>query len=621
MIYGTSLNSLVDVGKHAGFAAAMLTPTESWTPYNDAPPFTYNPYPKYNDKAWNATNKGTYSSCEGPDGELREVLVFSGHPLAFEKHSIGSYVPLGIDSNLCFERESRLGAYGYVEDGTTVLPKHKRSPKSLDWNTVNWGQLQNHCVEKNANRYTELEKMPLIDDKSVRNSSDPIERTVGPSNSTSVSRRIRNVVPQALNGTVTDETEAKNLNLHGVAQNTVGARSRTALLLRSYSGKNYTENDKQNIRSLVTELSLRSGGEYQVYLLVQIKESDIPLETTDATEYRKIIETMVPKEFWDMVIIWTDAMMREWYPKVPKDINNVHQSQWLSVQKFAQEHPEFEYYWNWELDTRYTGHHYNLLERLAEFASKQPMKGLWERNERFYIPSLHGDYYDSKFRTVVESVSGSDTIWGAPPVANVTPVGLKPPVSSYEDDNYKWGVGEEADLVTLSPIFNPINTSWPGRNDVWGYAGVEQTPRRATIGTQSRISKNLLNIMHNETKKGNHLSSEMAPQTVALLHGLKAVYAPIPVFFDRAWDGKKLDKWFNPGPKGVSGNTEESPFSWGREGRFAGSTWYYRAAPPMRLYNNWMGWEDSGVGGVEVSLPLTQPAFLLNMIIVGKEAW
>ena len=599
----------------------MLVPTESWTQYNDAPPFTYNPYPNYNDKAWNATNKGTYILCDGPDGELREVLVFSGHPLAFEKPSIGSYVPLGIDSNLCFERESRLGAYGFVEDGTKVLPKSKRVPKSLNWDTVNWGQLQSYCVEKNADRYTKLEKMPSVGDDSAKNSTDSGISLSGPSNSTIGRRMAINVEPQVLNRTIIDEAEAKAMGLHGIAKNTINAKSRTAILLRSYSGKNYTENDKQNIRSLVTELSLRSGGEYQVYLLVQIKDSVTPGDIADATQYREKIQAMVPKEFWNMVVAWDDAMMRKWYPKIPEDKNNVHQSQWLSVQKFAQENPEFEYYWNWELDSRYTGHHYNLLERLAEFATKQPMRGLWERNERFYIPSLHGDYYDSKFRATVESVSGSDTIWGAPVVANVTPIGPRPPVASYKDDNYKWGVGDEADLITLAPIFNPVNTSWPGKNDVWGYAGVEHTPRRATIGTQSRISKTLLDAMHNETRNGNHLSSEMAPQTVALLHGLKAVYAPIPVFFDRAWDGKKLDKWFNPGPKGVSGTTEESPFSWGREGRFAGSTWYYRATPPMRLYNNWMGWEDSGVGGAEVSPPITYRCKLLNMITVGKEAW
>lgn len=40
----------------------------------------------------------------------------------------------------------------------------------------------------------------------------------------------------------------------------------------------------------------------------------------------------------------------------------------------------------------------------------------------------------------------------------------------------------------------------------------------------------------------------MTPQTVALLHGFKAVFAPIPMFLDRDWSGESLEKFFNPGP-------------------------------------------------------------------------
>jgi len=173
-------------------------------------------------------------------------------------------------------------------------------------------------------------------------------------------------------------------------------------------------------------------------------------------------------------------------------------------------------------------------------------------------------------------------------------------------------VDEEADYITLAPIFNPVGSGWIIRDDVWGYGGPSNTPRRATIGTQSRCSRKLLDQMHKENVKGNHVSSEMTPQTVALLHGFKAVYAPLPIYFDRKWDGKSLEKWFNPGPKGESGSCKESPYGWGLETRFAGSTWYFRAITPMRLYNNWLGWEDSGIGGAEVYL-FIPPFFLLLM--------
>jgi hypothetical protein len=374
---------------------------------------------------------------------------------------------------------------------------------------------------------------------------------------------------------------------------------RTAVIIRTPSHLNFTENDKQNIRAMVSELSLRSGGEYEIFLLVEWKDETLPI-FSDKTLYRKAVAKSVPKEFASMTVLWNNAKMRELYPLIPREVNNVHQSQWLSVQYFAQEHPGFEFYWNWEFDTRYTGHYYNLLEKLPRFAKAQPRRGLWERNERYYIPSYHGRY--SKFVKMVEKSTENNTVWGAPHVVNVNYIGAAPPVNDPKDDKYVWGVGEDADYITLSPIFNPVNTSWPGKNDVWGYDGPEQTPRRATIGTQSRCSKKLLDTMHDENKKGNHISSEMTPQTVSLLHGLKAVYAPIPMYFDRSWPGESLQRYFNPGPEGQSGSTEESPFSWGREVRFQGSTWYYRATSPQRLYNNWLGWEDSGIGGPEVRI-------------------
>jgi hypothetical protein len=561
------------VGLHATF----LTRTGDWLPYSDASPYIYSPYPDYNKKAWRAANQGSHVACAGPDEIVPEVKVFSGHPEAFGESPIGSYVPFGIDSNLCFERGTRLAPYGFKEEQATYSDGHLR--KRMDWDLVNWGVLQDFCLTKNADRYVKLDKLePIKEDK-----KDLSNFSIS-GNSTGKIRRLETVV---------HETNSRDQGLHGKPEVRVMAKSRTAILLRSYTGRKYTQNDKQNIRALVTELSLRSGGEYQVFLLVQIKD-DLPLS-------KESVRAHVPKEFWDMAIPWNDNLMKEKYPRIPEGVNNVHQSQWLSVQFFVQEHPEFNYFWNWELDTRYTGHHYDFLEKLVAFAQAQPRKGLWERNERYYIPSVHGPY-DTKFRKTVEKLSGSQSIWGAAYMPTVKPVGPSRPIDDPKYDDYEWGVGEEADYISLAPIFDPANTTWPGRDDVWGYDGADRTPRRATIGTQSRCSRKLLEAMHAENLEGNHVSSEMTPQTVALLHGLKAVYAPMPVFFDRAWNGEILEKYFNPGPNGVSGSSEESPFSWGKESRFNGSTWYYRAVPPKRLYNNWMGWEDSGIGGPEVGV-------------------
>ncbi|KAF4636485.1 hypothetical protein G7Y89_g1595 [Cudoniella acicularis] len=546
-IYGATLNNLVDQ-KPLGASASALTPAATKVPFAKSRPHIYNPYPDYNSEAWKANNKGEYAQCDGPDGPVEDWSAFVGHAEAFADPHIGSYNLLKIDNNICFERETRLGPVGHLED------EEVNSTATDRWSDVKWGELQKQCVKKNAARFALVEKKPP-----------------GPESSDGEVKR--------------EETP-------------VGSTNRTAVLWRSWSGRTYTEDDKQIIRALVSDLALRTGGEYQVYLLVHVREGELPIYD-DPEVYQQAIQDNVPEEFWDMTILWNEPKMRELYPKIQPDwAVSVHHAQYLPLQKFAHDHPQFEFFWNWETDARYTGNHYDLVEKLALWGKAQPRKGMWERNERYYIPSYHGDY-DTQFRKEVEMESGEETVWGPVPLRDITPIGPVPPVADPKDDDYEWGVGEEADHISLHPIFNPVSTNWVIRNDLWGWQGAENTPRRTAIGTHTRSSRRLLEAMHIENRKGNHIASEMCAPTLSFLHGLKAVFAPIPMFFDRPWEGRNLTKYFNPGPKGVSGSTMDAPFSLGVESRYAGTTWYYRATPPQRLYNHWLGWQDDGIGGPE----------------------
>ncbi|ESZ98206.1 hypothetical protein SBOR_1382 [Sclerotinia borealis F-4128] len=602
-IYGNTLNGVVGVGPHTESHTLALKETNIWKSYGQSKPLEYRPYPDYNSGAWKLRNKGKYVPCDGANGPIREILAFSGHSKAFEEPQMGSFSLFVIDNNLCFERETRLGSYGYIEDvgvlsGATLPPGTPKDERGLQtqmqWEGINWGLLQTQCLERNINRYL-ISATPADLSKEIPNPT---------SNAPNISEAKQSNTKKRVLGTIANrdehQTRESKDTLIEAAKAALDAntpyKSRTAIMLRSYSGKKWNENDKHNVRSIITELSLKSGGEYEVFLLVHIRNSTIAIEND--IDYIKALHENVPKEFHDIAVLWNEVYVRGLYPLIPKKVTNVHQSQWLPVQIFALDYPQFDFYWNWEMDTRYTGHHYDLLERLTKFGADQPRKYLWERNERYYIPSVHGPY-DTEFRKSVENSSGKDTIWAPPKVANVVSTGPLPPVPDPAQDNYEWGVGEDADYISVAPIFNPNGTGWVGRNDVWGYDGRNDTPLRTTIITHSRCSKKLLDTMHTENLKGNHVSSEMTPQTVALLHGLKAVYAPLPIFFDRAWNGTRLNKWFNPGPHGESGSSSDSPFGWGKEKRFLGMTWYYRAIPPARLYNNWMGWEDHGIGGVE----------------------
>ncbi|TDZ75124.1 hypothetical protein CTRI78_v000184 [Colletotrichum trifolii] len=571
-IYGNTLDTLAEADRPAEFASRLrASPTEE-KPYAKQLPVYLDPYPDYNTEEWNKTHR-PYVPCVGAHGEpVEDLMVFKGHPLAFPKPSFGGFDVLKMDGDICYERDTRLGPYGYLPQlhGKTGLP--------IDWDKVKWGDLQMRCAEQNAGRFggpkpnkylaTAYEDIASKYGKGIKVGRD------GDSSS----------APDAGHGT---ETETAKTTYE----------TRTAILLRTYTGKKYTENDKQVIRSLISELSLRSGGEYQVFLLLHVRDDGV-----DINEGRqRVLDEHIPREFHGITEVWNDQAVWDIYTALTDgEEKTVHHAQWLSVQKFSLDHPEYDFVWNWEMDVRITGHNYDFVRRLEDFARAQPRRGLWERNERYYIPAHHGAY-DTDFRAYVEQRTQGDQVWGAPNISFINPVGPKPPVEKARDEPYRWGVGEDADLITMGPIFDPVGSGWIFGDKIWGYkdaANPDNTklPRRTTIVTQSRISKRLLDIMHVENLRGNHIASEMTPQTVALLHGFKAVFAPHPSWFDRPWSGSFLEKWFNPGPRGASGG-EGSPMGYGRERRYQGTTWYYRAEPPSRLYNNWMGYIDTDVGG------------------------
>jgi hypothetical protein len=299
---------------------------------------------------------------------------------------------------------------------------------------------------------------------------------------------------------------------------------------------------------------------------------------------------------------------------------SVHLSQWLPVQWFSRLHPQFDFYWNWEMDIRYTGHHYELLEGLDRWTRQQPRRGLWERNSRFYIPRYHGNY--TTFSEYVEARYarvGAEMIWGPAPPRGQDPMPWDP-MPPPQDTDPDWGVGEDADFISLLPIFDPWPTHYTGKDGAFNYPDAlkpDGPPRLATIITFGRLSNRLLGMMdlENVREPGHHMSSEMWPQTVALHHGLKAVYAPHSIFLSRLWPAKAAEFVFNngdanlfPSPKvaatrpGDGSGGQESVYGLDREHNFVElSTWYFRANLAGRLYKRWLGFEVGGIGGETVS--------------------
>ncbi|EGE83151.2 hypothetical protein BDDG_06095 [Blastomyces dermatitidis ATCC 18188] len=513
-------------------------------------PKIYRPYPNYESARWKSSHRGRYTPCDGPRGKpisqnLDDQVGCYVGDLGFPKPMFGSHEAIGLNGDIFFDRYTRYGAYGYGENDTFV--NNWKKPSRVKWGQVNWGKLQEQCFLRNVDRFsTEEGLLADLPRDSPR----------------------RKIAPEA----------------------------RTAVLLRSYVGKEYSDNDMQTIRSLISELSLQSGGEYTVILLLHVKDEEIEIEKADI--YQQVVRENVPKEFWDMTVLWNAPTVSKRYPHLVKmELTDVHRAQWHSVQYFALTHPQYEFIWNWELDSRFTGHHYELADKIASFARSQPRRGLWERNARFYIPALHGSY-NYGFRNFVQRFE-NEAVWGPLPInhEHLRPIGPVPAVPSPDQDTeYRWGVGEDADYIGFLPIFHPIGTEWVIRNEVYGYLG-ENTPRRASLITHSRLSRRLLLAMDRENMFGRHMSSELFPVSTALLHGFKAVAAPHPIYSDKDLPTNRTDRWFNPGVNGRAGSSKDSPFGWKREARFLDVSWYYRANLAGRLYWNFLGWSKGRTGG------------------------
>ncbi|KAF2021244.1 hypothetical protein BU24DRAFT_438432 [Aaosphaeria arxii CBS 175.79] len=579
-------------------------------------PRAYKPFPDYNSPAWGKKWRGQHVSCLGPRNiplnisTDDEVQVYDGLPEDFPREFAGGYDVIGLDHDVCFDRYSRYGPYGFGDDEFPEEVKDWKAPELIpDWQQVNWGQLQDDCLRLNRNRYREGAREPIVKVPSVeRPSSD------------------------AVSAAMVEQTDTSRTNLEYRIDDGPKYHHRTAVLIRAWTGYNYEENDITAIRAMISELSLQSGGEYQVYLFVHVKDRSLKIFEDEAL-YKRVLKENVPEELQSIAVLWSENIFPEWYPEVYDW--QVYWQQFMCLQWFSLTHPEFDYVWNWETDARYTGHHYHFFEKMSEFADKQPRKLLWERNKRYYIPSIHGEYEDFVENTIEEVMDASANslipppVWGPRPWARAdppqVPLGPEPP-TSFEDDNFSWGVNEPADFITLLPMWDPRNTSWSYKDKIWNYIpGVRPifTPqdgaadwfthpdfvdidRRVFINTVVRFSKKMLRAMHEENLVGRSMQAEMWPSTVALQHGLKAVYAPHPIFNDRHWPEAYTSAIFDTASTvnestgaaedavpGAWTEQADSPYNKDREYNFQGWSWYYASRFPRKLYRRWLNWPIS----------------------------
>ncbi|KAK4888687.1 hypothetical protein LTR49_028833, partial [Elasticomyces elasticus] len=132
----------------------------------------------------------------------------------FPKPLFRSYNSVGLDDAVCFDRHSRYRPYGLGGKSVPAAAAiSENNQGEVDWSTVSWGSLQEQCLSENP----------------------------GPES-------------------------------HDAHQ----SHGRSAVLIRTWDTYQYQENDLQAIRSLVSELSLQSRGQYEVFLFVHVKDNSLP---------------------------------------------------------------------------------------------------------------------------------------------------------------------------------------------------------------------------------------------------------------------------------------------------------------------------------------------------------
>jgi len=589
----------------------------------------FDPYSDYKSTEYVA-RYGQKVDCYLDDAatmSIPKVRIYEAIPSGFPQAVIGSNEMLGIRHDVCYDRFGRLGPYGLGyslnRGGSGAQQEGEREgadavwqqDPEVDFRQVRWAEAQERCAKANAHRFADLPARYA--DKLHNLHTEGIAR--------------RDEAPSDFAATPA-KTEDK------VGRETL---PRTAVVIRTWWDYPYTPEDLIYLRSIVSELALLSGGEYHVHFLVQVKDDNAPIWSDDET-HERILHESLPEEFRGMGTLWSERQMGLMYGGLAESfarglpVHGVYRSTFMPMQYFAYQHPEYDFFWNWEMDIRNTGHWYDLFDKVAKWSKAQPRKLLWERNARFYVPSEHGTYEDFSQMVRIQTEHGTNSVnnlWSglhtgksgdaADGKPNAKIAGDKPvwgperpidekvafpddalPPTSFDKDKYTWGVGEEADLITFNPLFDPDGTDWLLEGDVTGYdTSAGPPPRRTAIITASRLSRTLLMTMHRETALNRHtMFSEMWPGSVALHHGLKAVYAPHSVYIDRKWPMDYLQSVFNAGRNGASGGARTSVWGESRNHNFRGTTWFYNAGFPEVLWHRWLGMKIHNGGGEQVEI-------------------
>lgn len=149
---------------------------------------------------------------------------------------------------------------------------------------MNWATLQQDCLQRNADRYQPSnirQKTSTLHKEQDKGTEDHHWR---------------------------EKTETDRNRTSAIF------KTRTAVVLRTWLDMEYTEDDLYYIRSIIMELALLSGGEYEVILLVDAKNIELPHPTDKAGLDN--LKKSLPRELQDLAVFFNSEILKDWYPKI-----------------------------------------------------------------------------------------------------------------------------------------------------------------------------------------------------------------------------------------------------------------------------------------------------------------
>lgn len=544
------LPSTVSTPEHLPSAVSTPEPTES--------PPSARPTPLSSDTTIRFRSHRV--PCKGPRGKLlSESDDDQIHPVHYTNITYpptlsGSYEALDLDKSWLTAAE-RYGPYGFRED------EEDYGRSRVDWSTVNWAELQDACAESNKERlpraYTYNHGRPRF------------------------AYRTRSWKEKWLPASFTTpkiNPRPASVKFH-----------RSAIVIRAWSTYDYTPEDMWNLRSLVAETALATGGEYAVFLLVDVKDKEANIHR-DPDAYERVLREVVPPELQDIAVLFDESLLESWYPDVVEHLAIMQIMQPLQI--FAQFYPEFDHYWQLEVDSRFLGHTGNMLDKFSDFARNEPRKQARERASWSYMADYHGSY-DDFFNTIDNVLDGYSSVWGPIDIHDLDPIGPDPPVDDPREDHFSWGVGEDADLILLNTLEDASrDEDWLFKGWHHGFSMGSGLPIFVSVVAQGRASWNLLNAVHHaQAHAGMRIPSEATLPSFALWHGLKISGIPLPVYQWPGRDRHEMEFALNGGgiaafPDAIANGPAR--YRGGSVGFFTnGMSWQWWTTLPEDLANPW----------------------------------